>query len=155
MSEPDYDLCVLENRRLRAEIERLRAALEICRGVPFWTGPDGEPGPPDIGAYLDQHAELERLRAELTEEKAAARDMRKQRDEEREERDNQQDAIKLLVDTLKRLVDIQNGPPLIRDTQEWNEIMAEASDRLMRRKAAEFYRGVAQAAQAAEGGSDA
>lgn len=67
----------------------------------------------------------------------------------RAERDNQQEAIKLLMDTLERLVDIQNGPPLIRDRLEWNEIMAEASERLMRPESVQFYR---EAARAAGGG---
>lgn len=33
---------------------------------------------------------------------------------------------KRLKDCLQRLVDIQNGPPLIRDKEEYDEIMKEA-----------------------------
>lgn len=56
-----------ESARLQAstsdeQIERLRADLEICRGIPCYSGPDGEPGPPDIGAYLDAVKERDAAR---------------------------------------------------------------------------------------------
>jgi hypothetical protein len=40
---------------------------------------------------------------------------------------------------LQRLMDVQNGPPLIRDTQEWNEAMCEACRVVGNDKAAEYY----------------
>lgn len=40
---------------------------------------------------------------------------------------------------LQRPMDVQNGPPLIRDTQEWNEAMAEACGVLRNANAMQFY----------------
>ena len=50
-----------EMRKAAAEIERMRGENEIMRGIPCWSGPDGEPGPPDLGAYADAVRERDDL----------------------------------------------------------------------------------------------
>ena len=69
--------------------------------------------------------------------------------------------VERLQDSLQELVDLQNGPPLIRDAKAWNTAMAEAHRCLGNDEAAERYMKAAEEAidyykrgKAAEAGGD-
>ena len=54
-------------RKKTREIEQLRKFVEELRSIPFDRGPDGEPGPPSLSAYVDLQARAVALEEALSE----------------------------------------------------------------------------------------
>jgi hypothetical protein len=63
-TDGDGDTWKAACKRLEGELEQTRSDLEVIRGVPCYCGPDGEPGPPDLGAYLDAVKERDEERTD-------------------------------------------------------------------------------------------
>lgn len=83
--------------KMQRENEHLKEQNEWVRAVPFERGPDGEPGPPDIGAYLDLQAESAAKDERISELEEDLADTERRRKGTRDTLDQRSDKIRALL----------------------------------------------------------